>query len=227
MADMAMNTGRTDQTVYEKKYIMKEDHDKEYASKAVGGTALGLGIGALALTLLNRNGLGGLLGMNDTNNCNNVTCAERLADTKELHNQMFGLYKSQIDADFALYKGYRDGFDDIINKHNNDSFALYKYSRDGFDALQAELSALKQKVAVNEAVEPYKNKAIYDAINLEAERRCCADNAIVSYVNRTFYPVSVADVTVGTTTTPRTTYNPLCGCCGPTNNCCGNNSNLF
>lgn len=226
MADMS-NNGHTDQTVYEKKYIMKEDH-KEYASKAVGGTALGIGIGALALTLLNRNGLGGLLGVNEGVGCNGVTCAERLADTKELHSQMFGLYKSQIDADFALYKGYRDGFDDIINKHNNDSFQLYKYSRDGFDALQSEISDLKQKVAVNEAVEPWKNKAIYDAIALEAERRCCADNAIVNYTNRTFYPVNIANVTVGTTTTPRTTYNPLCGCCGPTNGCgCNNNQNLF
>lgn len=225
MAEMSMTNGHSDQTVYEKKYIMKEDHEN-YASKSVGNTALGLSIGALALTLLNRNGIGNLLTGSEPNNCNNVTCAERLADTKELHNQMFGLYKSQIDADFSLYKGYRDGFDDIINKHNNDSFALYKYSRDGFDAVQAEIAELKTKVAVNEAVEPWKNKAIYDAIALEAERRCCADNAIVNYANRTFYPVSVADVTVGTTSTPRTTYNPLCGCCGPVNSCgcnCGQN----
>lgn len=55
------------------------------------------------------------------------------------------------------------------------------------------------------------------AINLEAERRCCADNKIVNYTNNTFYPVSVADVTTGTTTTARTVYNPLCGCCGDGN----------
>lgn len=57
-------------------------------------------------------------------------------------------------------------------------------------------------------------------IKLEAERRCCADNAIVTYNNATFYPKSVADVTVGTTTTAQTLYNPIpnCGCdCG-----CGN-----
>ena len=50
-------------------------------------------------------------------------------------------------------------------------------------------------------------------VDLEAERRCCADNKIVNYVNSTFYPINVADVTVGTTSTARTTYNPLCGCC--------------
>ena len=50
---------------------------------------------------------------------------------------------------------------------------------------------------------------------LEAERRCCADNKIVTYVNGTFYPVEVADITIGTTATSREVYNPLCGCCNP------------
>lgn len=49
-------------------------------------------------------------------------------------------------------------------------------------------------------------------IALERERRQCADNKIVNYVNSTFYPVSIADVTTGTTTTKASTYNPLCGC---------------
>ena len=54
-------------------------------------------------------------------------------------------------------------------------------------------------------------------IRMESERRCCADNAIVRYVNATFYPKQVADVTVGTTTTAQFTYNPLPDCDG----CCG------
>ena len=49
-------------------------------------------------------------------------------------------------------------------------------------------------------------------VALERERRQCADNKIVNYVNSTFYPVSIADVTTGTTTTKASTYNPLCGC---------------
>ena len=53
----------------------------------------------------------------------------------------------------------------------------------------------------------------------ERDDRKCADNTIVTYVNATFYPKQVADVTVGTTSTPQTVYNPLpasnCGCgCG-------------
>ena len=49
-------------------------------------------------------------------------------------------------------------------------------------------------------------------IDMEAERRCCADNAIVNYSNATFYPKMVADVTVGTTTTAQMLYNPIPNC---------------
>ena len=50
---------------------------------------------------------------------------------------------------------------------------------------------------------------------MEAERRCCADNSIVTYANATFYPKQIADVTVGTTTVAQTLYNPIpkCGGC--------------
>ena len=54
-------------------------------------------------------------------------------------------------------------------------------------------------------------------IDMEAERRCCADNAIVNYANATFYPKLVSDVTAGTTTTAQLLYNPIPSC-GP---CCG------
>lgn len=50
------------------------------------------------------------------------------------------------------------------------------------------------------------------AVEREAERRCCADNAIVNYSNATFYPKMVADVTTGTTTTAQTPYNPIPDC---------------
>lgn len=165
--------------------------EKEYASKGTANTALGLSIGALAWEALRNGGLnlGNILGGNT----------------------------NQEQSSFSLYKGYRDADDAIIAKHNQDAFALYKNQRDGYDALKAQIDALSQKLAVQEAVEPWKNKSIYDAIALEQERRCCNDGKIVNYSNLMFYPVSVADVTTGTTATPRTTFNPLCGCgCGPT-----------
>lgn len=231
MADMnAMNgMSNVDKTVMEKKYVYKDDnHNEEYASKGVAGTALGLGIAGTALGLLNGGGgiLNNLWGAN-RNGCQSgcmVTCQQRLEDRQTLNNEIFsvwkgqvdadfGLYKSQVDADFGLYKGYRDMGDAILAKQNRDAFDLYKYSRDNYDALKDEICLLKQQVAIDHATEPYKHKIIMDAISLEAERRCCADNKIVNYVNGNFYPINVADITTAATTTPRTTYNPLCGCC--------------
>lgn len=168
----------------EKKWIDKED----YASKGVAGTALGLGIGSLGLQLLN-GGLGNVLG-NLTGN-NNVPFEE---------------------SAFGLYKGFRDADDAIIAKHNQDAFSLYKSQRDSDDAILAKISEINTKLAVQEATQVWKDKAIYDAIALEAERRTCNDGKIVNYVNSTFVPKYVADMTVGTGTTQQTTYNPLCGC---------------
>ena len=60
-------------------------------------------------------------------------------------------------------------------------------------------------------------KEALGAVKMEAERRCCGDNALKTYVNATFYPKQVADVTTGTATTAQTLYDPLpkcgCGCC--------------
>lgn len=153
---------------------------------------------------------------------------QRFNDRNTVESEIFSLYKGQTDADFGLYKATRDGLDLVNAKHNRDAFALYKSQRDADDALAARISALETKQAINDAVDPWRAKVLDMKINgvaanataavaLEAERRCCADNKIVSYVNGNFYPVSVADVTTGTTTTARETYNPLCGCCNP---CC-------
>lgn len=170
-----------------KKFYDKDD----FATKGVAGTALGLGIGSLGLQLLN-GGLGNVLG----NITGNGTTAQ----------QDF----------FSLYKGYRDSDDAIIAKHNADSFALYKSQRDSDDAIMAQISAINAKLAVQEATQPWKDKAIYDAIALEAERRACADNKIVTYMNSTFVPRYVADLTPATGTTQATIFNPLCGCNCPT-----------
>lgn len=173
-------------TMVERKWYDKDD----FASKGVGNTALGLSIGALGLELLRNGGLGNLLGGITGNG---GTPAEESA--------------------FGLYKGYRDADDAIIAKHNADSFALYKGQRDSYDDLKAQIDAINTKIAVQEAAQPWKDKAIYDAIALEAERRSCADNKIVGYVNQTFVPKYIADMTVGTTTTQQGIFNPLCcGC---------------
>lgn len=68
---------------------------------------------------------------------------------------LFRLYKSQIDADFSLYKGQRDNY----------------------DALKAEIDNLKCQVAVNTAVRPYQDKLI----QCEIEK---AFTAGINYVDR-------------------------------------------
>ena len=61
-------------------------------------------------------------------------------------------------------------------------------------------------------------KEALSAVKMEAERRCCGDNALKTYVNATFYPKQVADITTGTATTAQTLYDPLPKCGG----CCNN-----
>lgn len=163
-----------------KKFIEKD----EYASKSVAGTALGLSIGALGLNLLQNGGL----------NLGNI----------------FGNKDAQNSEFFSLYKGYRDADDAIIAKHNADSFALYKNQRDEKDCLQKQIDELKGKMAVQETNAFWQFKNVTDSIALEAERRACNDGKLVNYMNSTFYPKYIADVTVGSGTTQQTIFNPLC-----------------
>lgn len=168
-----------------KKYIV--DDDSKYATKGVSNTALGLSIGALGVELLN----GGI---------------------QKILNGGNSQPQNQEETAFGLYKNYRDADDAIIAKHNADSFALFKGYTDAVAALKAEVDALKTKIAVGEATSPWKEKSLYDAIALEKEKRECADNKIVNYVNGTFVPKYIAEMSVGTGTTQSTVYNPLCGC---------------
>ena len=151
---------------------------------------------------------------------------QRFTDRQTLNAELFGLYKSQTDADFGLYKSTRDNIDTVLAKQNADAFALYKNQRDGYDVLAKRISDLETKQAVNDAVDPWRAKVLdmqikgvaasaQAGIALEAERRCCADNKIVTYVNGTFYPIEVAGLTVTTDTTAKSIYNPLCGCSCP------------
>lgn len=80
---------------------------------------------------------------------------QRFADRQVIDGEMFGLYKSQIDADFLLYKGQRDNY----------------------DALKAEIDNLKSQVAVGAAIRPYQDKLI----QCEIEK---AFTAGINYIDR-------------------------------------------
>ncbi len=71
--------------------------------------------------------------------------------------EKFNLYKEGATADFNLYKYNRDSIDAERNRVNAAFFELYKSTRDKDDAIFQELSNLKARVAVNEAVRPYQD----------------------------------------------------------------------
>lgn len=141
---------------------------KEYASKGVAGTVLGLGIAGTALWLLS-GGLGGGLfgnrmgaagavaaGVEKEDKCELINGMWSLAyqgqnarfnDRQVINSEMFGLYKSQIDADFGLYKS----------------------TRDGFDITNARISDLETKIAVLTATRPYQDALIQSDIRRVAE----------------------------------------------------------
>ena len=95
------------------------------------------------------------------------------AENRRAMQAEFNLYKSQIDADFGLYKNQRDQY----------------------DALQAKYSGLDKKVAIMEALTPYKEKLMMAYVN----EKCCRK----------------IDGVLGLQSTPTVTVLPsanICGC---------------
>lgn len=94
--------------------------------------------------------------------------------------EKFSLWKSQIDADFGLYKTSRDLYDVMNDKLAVASFENYKFSRDSYDAVMNRIAQLEKDVAVGTAVRPYQDKllqgeiasAYSNAVNY-TDRRCC------------------------------------------------------
>ena len=184
----------------------------EFATRGVGNAGLTTGIIGTALGVLN----GGIPGIFNGGNCmggyggcseNSLVNRYELGLNQEIANKdaQIALRDANIYNDQKLLEVYKyfDGelkdvrgvlcAQAVTNQKTMDSFAL----------AAADLAAVKSELD--------------GKIKLEAERRCCADNSIVNYSNATFYPKMVADVTVGTTTTAQTLYNPIpdCGCsCG-------------
>lgn len=83
--------------------IKTQDGTANVTSAGIGGTALGLGIGALGLTALQGNGLlGGLLGGNQNALMSELAKekAERFAEKtgSEIYNAMFSQYKELAQA---------------------------------------------------------------------------------------------------------------------------------
>lgn len=120
----------------------KVHHDKkEYASKGVAGTALGLGIAGTALALFN-NGFGGNLFGCRGAAADSAVAAASIANERYLERKQC--------ADHVQF------VNDIINATaNKNAFDLYKYSRDNKDELAGQIGELKTEVAVLKAT--FKN----------------------------------------------------------------------
>lgn len=202
--------------------------NKEYASKGVAGAGLGTGIAGLSLGVLNSlGGLGALAGNWGRNNSaqNDVLSAMLAAemvrggvrpvtacgsDCDPVTQREMKLIQEIAAKDSAI--ALRDA-----NTYNDQkSLEMYKYIDGRFREVEAQLA--------NQAVQNQATKDSFmlvrqemncccdkleEKVRCEAQKRKCSDNAIVNYLNQTFYAKNTANVTTGTTTTPQPTYNPL------------------
>lgn len=180
----------------------------EYASNGKANAALATGI--IGTAGFGAQLLGNLLGGGW--GCNQAACSENTPVTRyELDRETQLAAK---DSEIALLKAntyndqkmlemyaYIDGQLKDVRKTLCDQAVHNQRTEDSFALVKQDVDCVR--------------KEALDAVKMEAERRCCGDNSIVTYVNATFYPKQVADVTTGTATTAQSLYNPIpkCGCC--------------
>ena len=160
----------------------------------IAGTALGLGAWLLGG---NRSVFGSIGGSNmpenvninangygANNNANQPTALQVMekecADEVKLLTDMFGLKldtankfyamrETDIAEKFSMYKGATDAINAENRRAMQAEFGLYKNQRDQYDALQAKYCDLDKKVAVMEALTPYKEKLMMAYVN----EKCC------------------------------------------------------
>lgn len=203
---------------------------KGNAGIALGSTAVGI---ELLRALGGGGGLAGLLGNLTGGGTNAGTEAAMIAalaamprvggccnEDHTVNRYELGLEQANAakDSEIALLKANIYG--------DQKSLEMYKYIDGELRGIRETLGA--QAVINQRTADSFER--VHDDLmcvkgdlegKIAAERaaRCCGDNAIVTYANATFYPKMVADVTVGTTTTAQTLYNPVANCgCG-----CGSN----
>lgn len=194
-------------------YDLKNINAKANAGMATGITALGVE----ALSLLNNGGLNGLLGGN--NNADNAAMLALTAALSGMVNTGRGCCSEdhKVDRYEAAQSARIAELETEVKLRDANVYTLGEmnkirnYVDERFTALSNELC---RQAVINQKTEDAFLLVRQD-IQRERDERCCGDNAIINYSNATFYPKLVADVTVGTTTTAQTLYNPLpnCGCC--------------
>lgn len=211
------------------------DMNNEYASKGVAGAGLGTGIAGLALGVLNGAGwLGNLAGGAPRNGCapaNDALTAMMTAgllrgcagygcgcgDDAPVTQRELALTQKLAEKDSQI------ALRDAVTYTDRQNLDMYKYIDGRIQAIQATLGEQAvQNQANKDSFVLLQQQMASDKAELKSEICCerdarrCADDTIVNYVNATFYPKMVADVTTGTDTTAQNVYNPLpacnCGC---------------
>ena len=200
--------------------------NKEYASKGVAGAGLGAGIAGLSLGVLNS--LGGLSALAGAWNRpavqNDVITAALTAsmlqgracpapcgsDCDPVTQRELRLTQTIAEKDSQI------ALRDANTYGDQKALEMYKYIDGRFREVAAEIASQKvQNQAVKDSFKLTEQQMscccdkLEEKIRCEAQKRKCSDTAIVNYLNQTFYPKNVANVTTGTTTTPQGTYNPL------------------
>ena len=84
-------------------------------------------------------------------------------------NKFYAMRETDIAEKFSMYKGATDAINAENRRAMNAEFGLYKNQRDQYDALQAKYCDLDKKVAVMEALTPYKEKLMMAYVN---EKTC-------------------------------------------------------
>ena len=228
----------TDAKVVEKKIY--EDGKKEYASKGLAGTALGIGIGGLALALLNGNGRGvfGSLGNGMPDNVNINTYGGMTAsntaptalevmekecdDEVKLLTDMFGLKLDTANKFYAMRET------DIAEK-----FSMYKGATDAINAenrraMQAEFNLYKSQIDSDFGL--YKNQRDqYDALQAkysDLDKKVSVMEALTPYKEKLMMAYvnekccRKIDGVLGLQSTPTVTVLPsasICGCAAASN----------
>lgn len=173
-------------------------------SSGVAKAGLTTGIIGTALSVLGAVG-NGVLGASAVNAAQSSCSEDHLINRYELGYEQ---KVAQLETQLALK-------DAEINSSNKTQ-QLYNYVDQRFNAIETQLS--NQAVQNQANADSFSmvtermnnlNNSLVSQIAAEAHERRCCDNTLVSYMNATFYPKMVADVTTGTSTTAQVVYNPL------------------
>lgn len=179
--------------------------EMNFAKRGVANAGLTTGIIGTSLGALSiLGGLGNVLG-----GVNPATAAAIAAEQTGENTPVnrYDLSREQEIAKLRSDLALRDA-----NTYNDQKMLeMYKY----IDGKLNEIGVILSNQAVQNQATKDSFQLVTERLAAETSARKCADNSIVNYINATFYPKQVADVTTGTTTTAQALYNPLpVECCG-------------